>query len=63
MTKAEEDRILAGFRGPFAHQRMRMVIYTKRMIYDYMELDRYEGDNCPTWLFSKVYTILQVKVR
>jgi hypothetical protein len=51
-----------GFAGPFRHNRMRAVIFTKRMVYDYMELDRWEGDNAPTWLYSKLYAVLTARM-
>jgi hypothetical protein len=51
-----------GFAGPFRHNRMRAVIFTKRMVYDYMELDRWEGDNCPSSLYRKLYAVLTARV-
>lgn len=57
MLTHEEARMVRSFSNwMLAHNRMRRAISTRRMGPDFLAAGKWEADNCPEWMRSKLYS-------
>ena len=62
MTSKEKNLLATfGTNAMYLINRMRRSINVRRMAYDFDSVNRWEADNCPEWMRSKLFSVVTAK--